>query len=145
MRHELNCDAAGVAHLPPATRSIDIDALVNFKEIGPGLSGELRRLAPFGQRNPEPTFAARDVRLAQPPRTVGNNHLRLTLVQKTHAAGAHRRPPSIVHRLSISAPRPTTSPNGMSVDVAYDLDLEGGAYGSWERFRLRDIATPAAR
>ncbi len=34
--------------------------------------------------------------------------------------------------------------DGMSIDVAYDLDLEGGAYGSWERFRLRDIATPAA-
>jgi single-stranded-DNA-specific exonuclease len=84
LRRELNCDAAGMVQLPPATRRIDVDALVNFKDIGPGLSGELRRLAPFGQRNPEPTFATRDVRLAQPPRTVGNNHLRLTLVQKTH-------------------------------------------------------------
>ena len=82
LRRELNCDAAGVG-ASARERRIDIDALVNFKDIGPGLSRELRRLAPFGQRNPEPTFATRDVRLAQPPRTVGNNHLRLTLVQKT--------------------------------------------------------------
>ena len=143
LRRELNCDAAGVARLPPATRRIDIDALVNFKDIGPGLSGELRRLAPFGQRNPEPTFATRDVRLAQPPRTVGNNHLRLTLVQKTHEPER-----TAVHRQSFIGfnfgARANDLANGMSVDVAYDLDLEGGSYGSWERFRLRDIAIPAA-
>ena len=143
LRHELNCDAAGVARLPPAARRIDIDALVNFKDIGPGLSGELRRLAPFGQRNPEPTFATRDVRLAQPPRTVGNNHLRLTLAQKTHApehTAVHRQS-FIGFNLGSTA---NELANGMSVDVAYDLDLEGGSYGSWERFRLRDIALPAA-
>jgi hypothetical protein len=30
----------------------------------------------------------------------------------------------------------------MSVNVAYDLDLEGCSPGSWERFRLRDIGAP---
>ena len=34
--------------------------------------------------------------------------------------------------------------DGMNVDIAYDLDLEGGSHGSWERFRLRDIATATA-
>ena len=123
------------------TRRIDIDALVHFKDSGPGLSEELRRLAPFGQRNPEPTFATRGVRLAQPPRTVGNNHLRLTLVQKTHEAGR-----TTVHRHSFIGfnlgARANDLADGMSIDVAYDLDLEGGSYGTWERFRLRDIATP---
>lgn len=141
LRRELNCDAAGVTRLPPATRSIEIDALVNFRDLGPGLSEELRRLAPFGQRNPEPTFATREVRLSLPPRTVGNNHLRLTLVQKT------RKPESTaVHHHSFIGfnlgARTNDLADGMCVDVAYDLDLEGGSYGSWERFRLRDIATP---
>ena len=83
------------------------------------------------------------MRLAQPPRTVGNNHLRLTLVQKTHEPER-----SAVHRHSFIGfnlgARANDLADGMSVDVAYDLDLEGGSHGSWERFRLRDIATPAA-
>jgi len=143
LRRELNRDDAGVVRLPPASRRIDIDALVPFREIGPGLSGELRRLAPFGQRNPEPTFATRDVRLVQPPRAVGSNHLRLTLAQKT------REPErTAVHRHSFIGfnlgARANDLAEGMSVDVAYDLDLEGGSHGSWERFRLRDIAAPTA-
>ena len=141
LRRELNCDAAGVAHLPPAPRRIDIDALVHFKDIGPGLCGELRRLAPFGQRNPEPTFATRGVRLAQSPRVVGNNHLRLNLVQKTQgpARATLHRHSFIGFALGALA---SDLAEGMSVDIAFDLDLEGGSFGSWERFRLRDVATP---
>ncbi len=141
LRRELNRDSAGVVRLPPTTRRIDIDALVHFKDIGPGLSGELRRLAPFGQHNPEPTFATRAVRLSQPPRTVGNNHLRLMLAQKTHDPER-----TAVHRHSFIGfnlgAKAEDLADGMSVDVAYDLDLESGPYGSWERFRLRDIAPP---
>jgi len=141
LRRELNCDNAGVVRLPPATRRIDIDALVRFRDIGSGLSDELRRLAPFGQRNPEPTFATRGVQLTQSPRIVGNNHLRLTLNQKT------REPErTAVHRHSFIGfnlgARANGLADGMRVDVAYDLDLEGGSHGSWERFRLRDIAIP---
>jgi single-stranded-DNA-specific exonuclease len=141
LRRELNRDGSGSVRLPPATRRIDIDALLHFKDIGPGLAVELRRLAPFGQRNPEPTFATRGVRLACPARVVGNNHLRLTLVHKTHRSQqttTHRRA-FIGFNLGAMA---NDLADGMSVDVAYDLDLEGGAPGSWERSRLRDIGTP---
>jgi len=142
LRREINCDAAGVVRLPPATRRIDIDALLNFKDLSPGLSSELRRLAPFGQRNPEPTFATRDARLAQPPRIVGNNHLRLTIDHKLHEPER-----TAVHRQSFIGFNLGAAANdlasGMKVDVVYDLDLEGGSYGSWARLRLRDIATSA--
>jgi len=143
LRRELNSDAAGVARLPPATRRIDIDALLSFKDLGPDLGEELRRLAPFGQRNPEPSFATREVRLSRPPSTVGNNHLRLTLMQKTHTpqhTAVHRHSFIGFNLGSLAG----DLADGMSVDVAYDLDLEGGSYGSWERFRLRDIATLSA-
>ena len=142
LRRELNREGPWRDRHPPSTRRIDIDALLDFRDIGPGLAGELRRLAPFGQRNPEPTFATRGVRLAQPARVVGNNHLRLTLVQKTHHSGqvtTHRRA-FIGFNLGASA---NDLADGMSVDIAYDLDLEGVAPGAWERFRLRDIGTPA--
>ncbi len=143
LRRELNRDSTGAARLPATTRQIDIDAELDFREIGSGLSGELRRLAPFGHRNPEPTFATRGVRLAQPPRTVGNNHLRLTLVQKCRS-----REQSTTYRRAFIGFNLGAIANdladGMSVNIAYDLDLEGGSHGSWERYRLRDIASPAS-
>lgn len=143
LRRELNRDAAGATRLPPATRRIDVDALLPLRDIGPALAGELRRLAPFGHMNPEPTFGTRGVRLSQPPRTVGNNHLRLTLVQKSNGplqTAMHRRS-FIGFNLGAIA---DNLADGMNISIAYDLDLEGGAPGSWERYRLRDIATAAA-
>ena len=116
----------------PAPRRIDIDADLDFADIRPSLADELRRLAPFGHANPEPSFATRSVRLAQPPRTVGNNHLRVTLVQKPHARSF------IGFNLGGFAGDLAT---GLGIDVVYDLDLEGSR-GGWERFRLRDIRIP---
>ena len=34
---------------------------------------------------------------------------------------------------------------GLGIDVAYDLDLEGGSHGGWQRYRLRDIRIPYER
>lgn len=48
-----------------------IDAEVGLERMGPELMAQLDRLEPFGQDNPQPVFLARDVRLAEPPRTVG--------------------------------------------------------------------------
>jgi single-stranded-DNA-specific exonuclease len=142
LRSELNRDARGGVLPAPAARRIEVDGLLHFRDVGPALAAELRRLAPFGHMNPEPTFGTRGVRLAEPPRTVGNNHLRLTLVQKTSEhlhATCHRRS-FIGFGLGAIA---GDLANGMCVDVAYDLDLESGGQGPWERFRLRDLASAA--
>ncbi len=56
-----------------------IHAWLDLEQIDPKLLASLDQLEPFGQDNPKPVFAARGVRLAQPPRIVGNKHLRLTL------------------------------------------------------------------
>jgi hypothetical protein len=88
-------------------------------------------------------FATRNVCLTQPPRTVGSNHLQLTLAQKTRQgerSSLHLRS-FIGFNLGAGA---GDLADGMSIDVAYDLDLEGGSFGSWERFRLRDLAQRAA-
>jgi single-stranded-DNA-specific exonuclease len=143
LRREINRDSSGSAHPAPAPRRIDVDALVRFKDLDASLSGELRRLAPFGQHNPEPAFATSGVLLAQPPRSVGNNHLRLSLVEKTRepARIALHRKSFIGFNLGAAAGELA---DGMRVDVVYDLDLEGGANGSWERYRLRDVAASEA-
>jgi single-stranded-DNA-specific exonuclease len=46
---------------------------------------ELQLLGPFGQGNPEPTFATKGVRLASPPKRVGagREHLQLAITDNT--------------------------------------------------------------
>ena len=135
LRRELNLTAPGAAPAA-AGRRIDIDADLDFADLRPALVEELRRLAPFGHGNPEPAFATRAVRLAQAPRTVGNNHLRLTLAQKPHTRSF------IGFNLGGFAGDLAA---GLGIDVAYDLDLEGGSHGGWQRYRLRDIRIPYER
>jgi single-stranded-DNA-specific exonuclease len=132
LRLELNRGAAAEPGLAAEARRLDIDAVLDFARIRPSLSDELRRLAPFGHRNPEPIFLAEQARCADAPRIVGSNHLRVKLVQKPHArqfVGFH-----LGGFASVLSP-------GLAVDIVYDLDLEGGG-GTWERYRLRDIHVP---
>ena len=51
---------------------------------------ELERLAPFGARNDAPVFLAREVYLAEAPRTIGSerNHLLLRLRKGEHVLKA---------------------------------------------------------
>ena len=60
---------------------LNIDAEASIGEFSRGMVSELQMLGPFGQGNPEPVFATRGVRLANPPRRVGTrgDHLQLTI------------------------------------------------------------------
>ena len=58
------------------TASTAIDAQCNLTDITHELLSEIDRLAPFGNRNPEPVLCVRNVSVASPS-VVGNNHLRM--------------------------------------------------------------------
>jgi single-stranded-DNA-specific exonuclease len=58
---------------------VRIDLQLSLSEADLELCRLLRHLAPFGQGNPSPVFAARRVDIAGYPRIVGKNHLKLTL------------------------------------------------------------------
>jgi single-stranded-DNA-specific exonuclease len=133
LRRELNRSAAADPALEAPARRLDIDAAVDFGVLRPALAEELRRLAPFGHRNPEPVFMTGTARLQSEPRTVGSNHLRLSLVQKPHARQFIGF--GLGHCANFLA-------TGSAVAAAYDLDLEGSG-GAWQRYRLRDIRPPA--
>lgn len=64
--------------LEPRLR-IDLD--VHLSEITTNLFALMRHFGPFGIGNPTPVFGVRDVRVARPPRTVGEGHARLVLEQ----------------------------------------------------------------
>jgi single-stranded-DNA-specific exonuclease len=58
---------------------LDLDAEISFDQITPDLFQALRRLEPFGMGNPEPVFAARNLRLMAPPRVIKEKHVKLKL------------------------------------------------------------------
>ncbi|MEK7271114.1 MAG: single-stranded-DNA-specific exonuclease RecJ [Planctomycetota bacterium] len=62
---------------------LGIDAVIPLSSISKDLEGDLSRIAPFGEGNPEPVFAARAVEIAGTLRRMGadGSHLRLVLRQ----------------------------------------------------------------
>lgn len=70
-----------------AAAKLHIDALVPLSEFRKETVRELQLLGPFGQGNPEPTFATKGVRLAGPPKRVGSGreHLQLVITDNTTA------------------------------------------------------------
>jgi single-stranded-DNA-specific exonuclease len=66
---------------------LHIDAEVPLDTFRMETVSELQLLGPFGQGNPEPTFATKGVRLASPPRRVGagREHLQLAITDNTAA------------------------------------------------------------
>ena len=59
--------------------SLRLDAELPLDQVTPQLFQALRRLEPFGMSNPEPAFAARNVRLMAPPRVMKDKHVKLKL------------------------------------------------------------------
>jgi single-stranded-DNA-specific exonuclease len=66
---------------------LHIDAEVPLETFRIETVSELQLIGPFGQGNPEPTFATKGVRLASPPRRVGagREHLQLAITDNTAA------------------------------------------------------------
>mgnify|MGYP001096910880 FL=1 len=66
---------------------LHIDAAAPLETFRKETVTELQLLGPFGQGNPEPTFATKGVRLASPPRRVGagREHLQLAITDNTAA------------------------------------------------------------
>jgi single-stranded-DNA-specific exonuclease len=74
-------DSYARSRLTPADFApvLEIDAEMGLDQVTPQLFDLLRRLEPFGIGNPEPVFAARKVRLTQPPRILKEKHAKLKL------------------------------------------------------------------
>ena len=69
---------AAEAEIAAAEDGLEIDALVTARGADRSLWADFQRLAPFGPGNPEPTFAAADVRIERPMALRGG-HVRCTL------------------------------------------------------------------
>ena len=63
-----------------AAPSLEIDTDLDFREISRSFIDEMEFLKPFGEKNPEPLFAAENVRVTQ-SKTLSGGHRRMTLKQ----------------------------------------------------------------
>jgi len=64
---------------------LEYDAELPLDQVTPELFQVLRRVEPFGVRNPEPVFVAKDVRLVAPPRVMKEKHVKLKLAAAAEA------------------------------------------------------------
>ncbi len=58
-----------------------IDAWISLRDADWNLIECLERMAPFGLGNPKPVWAVRDARLLGEPRVVGQNHLKMAVLE----------------------------------------------------------------
>ncbi len=79
LRAAINDYAAGRLQSDDLQPSLTIDTELDPGELDESLLADLGRLEPFGQSNPQPVFSLRGLMLADQPRVVGTNHLRLAL------------------------------------------------------------------
>ena len=66
---------------------LDVDAELPFDQISPDLFQALRRLEPFGMGNPEPVFAAHNLRVMAMPRVIKEKHVKLKLSSQNEGLG----------------------------------------------------------
>jgi single-stranded-DNA-specific exonuclease len=66
---------------------LDVDCELPFDQISHDLFQALRRLEPFGMGNPEPVFAAHNLRVMVMPRVIKEKHVKLKLSAQNEDLG----------------------------------------------------------
>jgi single-stranded-DNA-specific exonuclease len=79
LRQRLEAYAAAHIEEGAPVKIVDCDAELALSDVTAELYKWIQQLQPFGMDNPEPTFIARAVRLAAPPRIMKERHIRLAL------------------------------------------------------------------
>src|SRR5579871_2906656 len=117
---------------------LEIDAVVELRDLNETSAQEVFSLAPFGHGNPVPVFAARNVEIAGPPTVWKDKHL---------LVGIRQNGRSLTLKAWNFAARVGELPSGSRVDVAFALEEDpysaARGYPAWCAV-LREVR-PAAR
>jgi single-stranded-DNA-specific exonuclease len=132
-RERFNAYAA--AHLAPDDflRRLDVDAVVELRDISERAIGEVFALAPFGHGNPSPMFAALNVEVAGQPVVWKEKHLKLMVRQNGRG---------LALKAWNFADRVADLPPGAKVDLVFQLEEDAYSaargYPGWAAV-LRDF------
>lgn len=114
-------------------RRLEIDAVLDLREITEQAIDELFTLAPFGHGNPPPLFAALGVEVAAQPTIMKEKHLRITVRQNGRSLVLKAW--NLAHRAAELTP-------GARLDVAFNLEEDAYSaargYPPWAAI-LRDF------
>jgi single-stranded-DNA-specific exonuclease len=114
-RRRLNEHAASCLTEDDLIPAIQIDAEISPKELGFGLSQDLRALEPFGAGNPRPVFMTRGFRVLSQPQIIKEQHL------KMRVAGDDNRPFEAMWWRGVEEVEATPQPN-QRIDLAYEFE-----------------------
>jgi len=128
----LAAEAAAAA----AEDGLEIDALVTTRGADRSLWTEFQRLAPFGPGNPEPTFAAADVRVERPMALKGG-HVRCTL---TDSSGGRLK--AVAWRVEDTEAGRRLLQEGGAVHVAGRLKPDDWQGREGVELEIEDVADP---
>jgi single-stranded-DNA-specific exonuclease len=81
LRERLNRHAAGILKPDDFRPVLELDADIEFRNIGDEMMRELARLEPHGFGNPKPLFSAKGLRLKTAPQLLKEKHLKLRIEQ----------------------------------------------------------------
>jgi single-stranded-DNA-specific exonuclease len=117
---------------------VEVDAVVELREITERAIEDVFSLAPFGHGNPAPMFAAMDVEVAGPPVVMKEKHLRVTVKQNGR---------TITLKAWNFAHRAGEFTAGARVDVAFQLEEDAYSaargYPGWAAM-LKDVRPSTA-
>lgn len=104
-------------------------AELTLDQVTPGLFQVLQQLEPFGVDNREPVFAARNVRLAAPPRVLKDKHVKLKL-----AAAVPEEPDPLDDAVAVLTPRCHPDSAVMREVASAGAKVQAGASrGGWHK------------
>jgi len=136
-RQRFNACAAACLRPEDFQPCVEIDAVLDLREITDRTAGEIFALAPFGYGNPPPVFAVLDVEIAAAPVVMKEKHLRIAVRQNGRTLVLKAW--NFSDRLAEFAP-------GAHVDLAFSLEEDAYSaargYPPWAAI-LRDVRAAA--
>jgi single-stranded-DNA-specific exonuclease len=127
---------AAEAEIAAAEDGLEIDALITSRGADRALWTDFQRLAPFGSGNPEPTFAAADVRVERPMALRGG-HVRCTLTD-----GSGGRLKAVAWRVEDTETGRRLMQEGGAVHVAGKLKPDDWQGRQGVELEIEDVADP---
>jgi len=127
---------AAEAEIAAAEDGLEIDALITTRGADRGLWTDFQRLAPFGPGNPEPTFAAADVRVERPMALKGG-HVRCTLTD-----GSGGRLKAVAWRVEDTEAGRRLMQEGGAIHVAGKLKPDDWQGRQGVELEIEDVADP---
>lgn len=127
---------AAEAEIAAAGDGLEIDALITARGADRGLWSDFQRLAPFGPGNPEPMFAAADVRVERPMALRGG-HVRCTLTD-----GSGGRLKAVAWRVEDTEAGRRLMQEGGAVHVAGKLKPDDWQGRQGVELEIEDVADP---